>query len=74
MSFPDIPEDLFNDFDWSEFDQQVVEQQIEFVNNFDDERLDTLGRLVDGYEADAERSRRVLQVVNRILSLGMRVV
>jgi hypothetical protein len=74
MPFPTIPDDLFDEFDWSAFHALVVAQQIDLVNSLTDEKLDALGRLVDGYEASNERTRRVLQVVHAILGLGLKVL
>lgn len=71
--FGDIPDDLFDGFDWSAFEQSVVDEQIVFVNTLDETVLDRLGGLVDGYEAAAERRKRVLHVVHGLLSMGLRL-
>lgn len=72
MSFPEIPEDLFDEFDWSKFNEAVVKEEIELVNSLSEEQLNVLGRMVDGYEASNERTRRVLQIVNAVLGIGLR--
>jgi hypothetical protein len=73
MPFPEIPQDLFDEFDWSAFNTLTVARQIDFVNTLTDEQLTRLGTLVDGYEAAAARRTRVLQIAHGFLAMGIRL-
>lgn len=74
MPFPEVPDDIFDGFDWSAFDQEVVKQQIEFVSTLDDEQINKLSLAVDGFVASNERARNIAQVAHGYLKMGLRLL
>lgn len=71
--FPDIPDDLFDGFDWSSFDDDVVRAQVALASSLDDEVLNRLGAAVDGYEASKAKTERALAIVHSFLSMGLTI-
>lgn len=72
--FPEIPDDLFDQFNWSGFDTDVRDEQVEFLSTVDDAKLHLLGLRVQGYQEVEARNKRILTLVHYYLGLGFRLL